>query len=36
MPNAAVITISDRGTSEVYEDVSGPTRVAILEEIGAG
>jgi len=34
MPNAAVITIGDRVHAEVYEDVSGPTRVAILEEMG--
>jgi len=32
---AAVVTVSDRAYNGVYEDISGPTLAALLEEMGA-
>ncbi len=35
MPKVAVVTVSDRSASGVYADVSGPTLVEIIKEMGA-
>jgi len=35
MLEVAVVTVSDRASKGIYEDVSGPTLVSILEEMGA-
>ncbi len=35
MLEVAVVTISDRAYEGIYEDISGPTLVSILEEMGA-
>lgn len=34
MLRAAVITVSDRASAGIYEDVSGPTLVALLQDLG--